>query len=229
MCHELEVAQLLVDHGAQVHSANKVGKQAMHAAATECDPQMVQLFLGLGVNPADKELKGWNSLHLAAQSDKPGTLEVVKMLVGTQRIDINDQQGNGATALYLAAQAGRSDVAQLLLEGGANPSIATKNDIRPLERAVASSNIELVDLLIRHGADVKFLDNMGRSIVHIASAQPDVRILRRVLEAGADALLQQPDHRGGTPLHVAVQNDNEEIALALMEFGATPGIGRSNT
>ncbi|KAK4653001.1 hypothetical protein QC762_504180 [Podospora pseudocomata] len=216
---QVEVTQLLLKYGAQVDVANNDGKKAIHAAATECDPRMIRLLLAHGANPAQKEIDGWKALHMAAQMDKKGTLEVVKVLVDTRRIEIIDQEEKGTTALYLAVQAGRPDVAQVLLEAGADPNITTKPDFWPLRRAVLTSNMELVNLLLSHGADVNLSDSKGRNIVHFACAQSDANILKRVVEASPDALPQQRDDNGGTPLHVAVQNDNEKIALALMELG----------
>lgn len=125
---QVEVTQLLLKHGAQVDVANNNGKKAIHAAATECDPRMIRLLLDHGANPAQKEIDGWKALHIAAQMDKKGTLEVVKVLVDTRRIKINDQEEKGTTALYLAVQAGRPDVAQVLLKAGADPNITTKPD-----------------------------------------------------------------------------------------------------
>ncbi|KAK4641820.1 hypothetical protein QC761_504180 [Podospora bellae-mahoneyi] len=215
---QVEVTQLLLKHGAQVDVANNDGKKAIHAAAAECDPRMIRLLLDHGANPAQKEIDGWKALHMAAQMDKKETLEVVKVLVDTRRIEINNQEEKGTTALYLAVQAGRPDVAQVLLEAGADPNITAKPDFWPLRRAVLTSNMELLNLLLSHGADVSLSDSKGRN-VHFACAQSDANILKRVVEASLDALPQQRDDNGGTPLHVAVQNDYEVIALALMELG----------
>jgi uncharacterized protein len=56
--------------------------------------------------------------------------------------------------LLAAAWRGRVDVATLLLELGFGVDVVDKTDQRPLHNAVASGSLELLKLLVAHGADV---------------------------------------------------------------------------
>ncbi|KAK4675431.1 hypothetical protein QC764_504180 [Podospora pseudoanserina] len=176
---------------------------------------IIQLLLEKGADPNGADDDGDISLISCSVFQQ---VEVTQLLLkhGAQ-VDVANNDGK--KAIHAAATECDPRMIRLLLEAGADPNITTKPKFWPLRRAVLTSNMELLNLLLSHGADVNLSDSKGRNIVHFACAQSDANILKRVVEASPDALPQQRDDNGGTPLHVAVQNDNEEITLALMELG----------
>lgn len=59
------------------------------------------------------------------------------------------------TPLMLAAESGDEKIVWMLLNGGANPN-QDKNGYTALKEAIFRDNLPLVQLLVRHGADVNF-------------------------------------------------------------------------
>jgi hypothetical protein len=55
----------------------------------------------------------------------------------------------------------------------------------------------------------------------IACLQQDVRVMEKVLILGLDINGTTTD-KGLSPLHLATQNDNEELFMMLLEHGASP-------
>jgi hypothetical protein len=55
----------------------------------------------------------------------------------------------------------------------------------------------------------------------IACLQQDVRVMEKVLTLGLDINGTTTD-KGLSPLHLATQNDNEELFMMLLEHGASP-------
>ncbi len=74
----LEVARLLLDHGANVHlrSVNRLENQALHAAATGGHTALVRLLLERGARVNARRQGGWTALHQAAQLGDLAVLEL---------------------------------------------------------------------------------------------------------------------------------------------------------
>jgi len=96
----------------------------------------------------------------------------------------------------------------------------------PLLRAVQRGHFDIVDLLLREGANVRFRDPWGRTCLHLALFDSDVRdqepLLRSLLSAGADPNV--PDQNGDTPLLFSMKTyvDDPGIYEALLASGADP-------
>ena len=190
-------------------------------------PALVRLLLKHGANPSTPNARLWTPLHVAMQTDDESyMIEITELLLGTEAIDIDARQQNGATPLYLAVQQRRADVVDILLCAGATPDICTNNDMSPLERAVAHADHEIVSLLLRHGSNVKRVDKQGRSILHIAAMVKDASITSigaLLIEKGAE-VDRVSTQKGNEvrPLQVAIINGNEEFVMLLLEHGADP-------
>ena len=67
----------------------------------------------------------------------------------------------------------------------------------------ASGNAEVLDVLLKHGADANAVDNNALSLLDAACAQGRDEIVQRLLEGGADPSTKGPD--GWTPMHRAAR------------------------
>eukprot|EP01134_Creolimax_fragrantissima_P000778 CFRG0778T1 len=87
-----------------------------------------------------------------------------------------------------------------------------------LQRAAIKGDINVVQSLIKRGANVHSRDNAGWTSLHEASNHGHMEIVQLLLEAGA-----QPDTRGlggDMPLHDAAANGHMGIARLLVRYGA---------
>ena len=132
---------------------------------------------------------------------------------------VNAVATDGFTPLGLAAFFRRSDVARLLIEHGADPSIASKNKLRvtPLHSAVATDaaplDLEMVSMLLEAGAPVNIPHLGGGTPLHTAAFTGDVRVIRMLLERGADPMLKLDD--GKTAVDVAFEQGHPDAAALL--------------
>lgn len=94
--------------------------------------------------------------------------------------DPNAADGNGDTALSLAAQFGRAEVVALLLKSGASVDAADAKGVTPLMKAARFGREETVDELLRGGADVSRKDLEHRGAADWARASGHEALARRL-------------------------------------------------
>ena len=100
-----------------------------------------------------------------------------------------------------------------------------------LTAAVLAGDLNLVEPLIKAGADLNGLSAYGDTALHLASfaLKDELPAVEMLLEAGADPELQNSD--GFTPLTMAAKRRQIEIIRLLLDHGvdinAADGAGRT--
>lgn len=112
------------------------------------------------MNPADL----WSAA-------REGNLQEIRRLLQAG-ISVNAKQGgSGATPLNTSAVFGKTEAAKLLLENGADVSIANGDGNTALHIAAFFANTELVELLLRHGASVTTKNGRDETPISIVSGE----------------------------------------------------------
>jgi ankyrin repeat protein len=90
---------------------------------------------------------------------------------------------------------------------------------RPLVLAAEKGNIDIVKLLLEHGADVNGTESKyGSAPLHFAAQKGYLDVVKLLLDYGAD--INQLNDQGTTPLHFAAEGGNIDIVKLLLEEGA---------
>lgn len=76
--------------------------------------------------------------------------------------------------------------------------------------AAAACDVQVIDALIEHGADINEQDRYGSSALHCSIAPGRKDNARRLLEMGANPELRDRDY-GWSPLHQAAAYSNVDI------------------
>jgi ankyrin repeat protein len=114
----------------------------------------------------------------------------------------------------VAAAKGRHSVIPLLLEAGAEPAGTDAYGWTPLMRAVSGGYIAAVESILASGkADLQAREESGATALHIAAGRGYTDIVRRLLEAGAEA--SAADGAGRTPADVARLQGHAEVEVLL--------------
>ena len=152
-----------------------------------------------------------------------GNIEAVKQHIAAGT-DVNIKDDDGFTSLYYAAQNGYKEIAELLIEKGADVNVKLESQTAkeygmggatPLRGAVANDHKEMAELLIAKGADVNVKEGLGITLLHFANTREIAELL---IAKGLD--VNAKDAEGWTPLHSAVANGHAEVAKLFIEKGA---------
>jgi len=96
---------------------------------------------------------GFTALHYAAYFDGPEAARVlVEHGADVEAVSTNEEFAPEARPLHSAVAAGRGDVVEVLLHAGADPNARQHGGFTPLMAAEQAGNLELAEVLIRHGA-----------------------------------------------------------------------------
>jgi uncharacterized protein len=148
----------------------------------------------------------------------------------------------GVTPFLLAAAAADVDTMRILLEGGADPNIKTKDGATALmlaagvgrvnERADSqeeANSVAAAKLALQLRNDINAANNRGRTAMHGAASIGANSVIQFLAENGAN--LEAADRQGNTPLIIAtgqvarVEGANriyESTANLLLKLGARP-------
>ena len=155
-------------------------------------------------------------LHYAARH---GIHDVIKFLVVERSQDVNARGFDGETPLGLACTGLHLKVAQVLLGYDVDKENRCCYDESPLDHASGGGSVDLVLLLLDHGADVKAQSKKNKyTSLHVASRNGAAGVVRVLLERGADVNARNIENN--TPLHGASGCGSVESCRVLLEHRA---------
>jgi len=171
-------------------------------------------------NEAVSILKKYKTSLTFFEAASTGDLGTVKQQLKKDPGLINSFSPDGFTALGLASFFGNADIVTFLLENNADPNIASTNSfhVAPIHSACAISNFEIVEILIKNGADINAQQMSGVTPLHSAAHNGQTKIVKLLIENGARINTKTTD--GKTPLAMAEEKDFEEATALLKAFGA---------
>lgn len=142
-----KVISLLIEKGIDPNGADVGGRTPLASAAEAGHTEIVQILLDHGVDVDPKDNDEEMTPLLAAACGGHG--EIVLMLL-ERGADPNAENIHSQTALSYASGGGDLDLVRALLDKGAMPDEGMESSA--LMNAVAENNMDLVKLLLEHGA-----------------------------------------------------------------------------
>jgi ankyrin repeat protein len=202
------VARMLDTEPGLATAKNPQGQSPVLMAAYGGKNEIRDLLLARGV-----ELE----LHEAAAT---GQLERVKQFVEKDSALAKSYSPDGFPVFALAAVFGHKEVAEYLLEKGAEVNAAATNgtDYNALTGAVASGHTLIVSWLLASGAEANYRYGAGYSPLLTAAANGHLGIVSILLASGAD--LHAKTNDGKTALSFAHERGHAEVAEFLLSHGA---------
>jgi uncharacterized protein len=212
-----DVAGALLEAGTDPNLADYTGRTALYAAI---DFNTMVKSNRPAPKVLENRLTGLDVARIALERGADVNARLKRLPPYRAKLDRgNDGMlGGGTTAFLRAAKAGDVPAMKLLLEHGADPTLApTRNAINPLMAAAGlgtseedttgrqktqAQAIEAIQLLLDTGLDIDAQATDGQTAVHGAAMQGYDDVIRFLATKGAK--LDTPDKDGFTPLDVAL-------------------------
>ena len=180
----VNAAQLLLEHGANINARNKEGQTPLHllllAMDEDLDIDTIQFFLERG---ADADAVDNNHLTLLHEVSYNGNVNAAQLLL-EHGANINARNKEGHTPLHRV--------------------------LADLDDDMGTHHFDTIQFLLEHGANVDALDDAQSTPLHVASEYGSAKATRLLLEHGANVYLQ--NNEGHTPSQVASAKGRQEIA-----------------
>lgn len=117
-------------------------------------------------------------------------------------MDINCRDSAGTPMLCIAARSGKKETIEWLVKNGAEINAISKDrGYSAVMDAVWKMNSEIVELLIKLGANLNFVSNDGQTALIVATGSSNTKICEMLVKNGADPCYK--DHMGMSALDYA--------------------------
>ncbi|MCD4793249.1 MAG: ankyrin repeat domain-containing protein [Bacteroidales bacterium] len=234
------MCKILIEKGADVNVFNKDDTTPLSIAVKNKFTETARLLIENGADVNYIYKKNFTLLCFSLEEDY---FDLIELLIETG-IDVNipvtESYGLYAyTALHFAVEKNYYDCTALLLKKGSDINAKDSKGFTPLSIAVRNNNLELVNLLIDHKADIQiksseyvFTDS-SYPILHYAIENNNYKLAELLIKEGADInqKVQERDKEfpGYTPLHFAARHENAyETVKLIIKSGADLNVKDKN-
>ena len=225
----VQLAQLLLDHGALVDTVNEKGETILWSMVDRRNHDRIDILLRYGADPNKQNTSGETPLMVARSNAVTAAL-----LAHGADPNVRDNDGNTALMNNYAGLSGNNRFINMLLDAGADPTIKNNEGQTVLHRRIYMlSNEALLDDLISRGCFIDEPDFEGYTPLMLAARWYNYdKTVAALLKKGADPNLPGP--MGRTALHLYLltvedlndtfyrENNYIPVAATLLAAGARP-------
>lgn len=228
---QVDLVKLFLDKGANIEAKDIYGCTPLWISASNGHQGIVSLLLEKGADIKSEDHLGYNPIWISASN---GHQQIVKMLLekGAQ-LGIGDygsmppvpahnwqevvgkllrqaaslgirEVAHNRSLLFSATLYKLSDIANLLIEMGADVDIKDAKGRSALSIAAENDRSSIIAVLLNWGASIELRDNNRRTPLSLAAMNCNLSALISLLDGGADK--ESKDCHGRTPLSLAVMN-----------------------
>lgn len=215
--NNFEIAELLLSRGANPNVTLSSGASLLSMMCYNDNKEMVELLLKNHADPNQilpQSKAPVVPLHIACFTENR---EIAKLLL-QHKVDPYVMK----LSIFAACKKGDKELLRLLLEKDEykNVNLQITDDLTPLLAACRFKHPEIVELLLKKGADVYVETSAGYCPIHIACKAGCLKSAELLLEHDIKQIDLQATNELFTPLMVASKKNKPEIVKFLLEKGA---------
>ncbi|CAL4111335.1 unnamed protein product [Meganyctiphanes norvegica] len=214
---QLFILKALLDRGASVKVKDKYGRTPLHEGAQEGHKDIVTVLSARFAPLNDQDNEGNTPLHLAA---KWGKCTQVEQLLENGAMELQNNIGLLYSDLSLIRAVRTGDKAAVIsgLAWGGNSNTKDEKGCTLLHHAILKDMDDIVELLLKNGADVNIQDKHGRNALLIAAYRGNHKVMEGLTNAGGN--VNAKDWKGSTPLHWAANEGTIDTVQFLLKHNA---------
>lgn len=209
-----ECLQILIDHGANVDASHGYRWRAIHYAVREGEIECLKILIK---NGADVNAKifywDWTPLHLAAIRESTTILEILLK----QKPSLNALDNEKKTPLAWAFKKNNYESVEMLLRAGSDVNFKFSDypEETLLHRACRNSDVKMVELLLKYGANVDAKNASGETPLYLAAEAGNLEMVELLLKYKANTCIPNKTILT-TPLMEAARNGHIEVVKSLL-------------
>ncbi|XP_065198833.1 ankyrin repeat domain-containing protein 17-like [Sycon ciliatum] len=212
-----DIVELLLESGSLVNHRNKAGNTPLLEACSQGHVDVARLLLDRGsVIDAPTELKSDSALTWACTLGK----KLIVHLLLTRGANVEHRTKDGCTALMCAALAGHEQVANLLLDYGAEINAQSdSNKDSPLTFACRKGHHDVVESLLNRSAHIEHCTKEGFTPLMFAALCGHTAVADLLLVQGAKVNVPSGSNND-IPLTHACCKGHHSVVKSLLEYGS---------
>lgn len=221
-----ELVPLLINGGADVNARNGQDMTLLHQAIVREDSDTAIFLLNQGSDMNALTAEQESPLQLAIHCRLPQVVDTLCI----KGVALSAPNNKGDCPLWSALESDQEEIAAVLVKHGVDTDCwgpGPENCLQTLlHRAIDENNEVAAVFLIRNGCDLDSPRQPGQngeggdeakeksSPLHLCSQWGLTRVLQTLIDHGAN--VNAVDWENKSPLHVAIQNQHEEIISILL-------------
>lgn len=220
--HGFEIPKLLLDYGADINLTQEdedgLQESPLHVAAQGRGLDALKFLIDrgadvqFGTQDGDESISVLHRVLDGLEENEPFNKQMLRdviTLLVNEGVDVDCVDDDDSTPLMMAASVGCVDAVQAFLDCGADVNFQVRHNddwrrptaLHHAVKACRGDPVEVMKLLIDHGADVYAIDSVYGTPLHTTCLGPTQLLLKSqiLLDHGSD--LQALDVEGWTILH----------------------------
>ena len=193
---ETEIVNLLLlNHKIKIDQCDASGTTALNYAIIASNTNIVQCLLDKGANPKRLDQHDRSPLHVAAFYTRD-TKIIDLLLENKGKVDVNECNKFGLTALHHAAKTSNHTTARHLMKRGADVNCRDQRGLTPLHLAAfCAKDMDMINLFLNNKKiDLHCCDELGQNVV--AYAKKNIyglrqQIIDRLNEKDGGAIIKE--------------------------------------
>ena len=209
----LKIVKQLLKYGADLHSTSPNVQTPLYFAVENEHEKVVKLLLEHGANIHAEDKNNKTILYSAVEQGSPIIVERILKHCP----DLNNKSNSGVLNAAVQGHGFEyNNIVKHLLEYGF--TVKPEDASNFMHAAVQNGHLELVEELLKHGADVNMLSDsaLGKASIplHVATNNGHEEVAKLLISHGAD--VNALDESGKTPIFYATKNASLKMTKLLL-------------
>ena len=216
-----ELVSALLEQSAEVNAKSKEGLTPLHYALEDYRPnfEIIHKLIDAGSEVNSIDLSGKTPLHHHCDAENPSSEILTLLLSKGCELEVKDFKGNYPIHIAVSNYALNENFLKLLCQNSGITNLKDSRGRTPLMLAVQAMSLNIVENLLKLGADISSRDFHGRSALHhVTDAHNTEEIVNLMVSSDAD--LNAEDDWGRSPLQHTIYHKHTTTALYLLKLGA---------